>query len=154
MKTKMVYGEDIKVVLVHGGPGDRGGLSDLAWLLSERVGVLEIYQSSLSITQLVEDMNEIIREHCDAPVVLLGHSWGAWLVSIFAQAYPLLVKKIILVSSGSFTNQYGKVIQEIRNSRLTEEKQMTYDRLMKAFSSENTNIKDQAMAQLGTFLLS
>lgn len=54
-------------------------------------------------------------------IILIGHSWGAMLIYMFAAKYNHLVKKIILVSSGSIEEKYYEDLCKNRESKLTEE---------------------------------
>lgn len=146
------YGEEVKVVLIHGGPGARGSLEDLAEMLSEHVGVLEINQSKYAIDDLIEEMKRHIENHCHEKIVLLGHSWGAWLVCLFAYKYPEYVHKVIMVGSGSFEQGYVEAFHQRRLSRLTEEDKSYYDQLMKDFTSDDMSIKDEVMAEFGQLM--
>jgi len=104
------------VAVIHGGPGAAGEMMPVARELSETRGVLEPLQTKMSINEQVAELKFVITE----PVVLIGHSWGAWLSFIFAAKHPELVKKLILISSAPFESKYVDVIMKIRKERLTE----------------------------------
>lgn len=152
MNNNNIYGKDIKIVLVHGGPGARGSMSDLAEALSEYVGVLEINQSKYTIDELIEEMKGYIEECCNHKVALLGHSWGAWLVCLFAYKYPEYINKIIMVGSGSFDQKYVQTFHKRRLSRLSNEERVYYDELMKDFTSDDMSIKDEVMSKFGELM--
>lgn len=153
MNDYNVYGtDDVKLVLVHGGPGARGSLKDLAVMLSKDVGILEIHQTKCSIEELIEDMNTYMTKVCKNSVVLLGHSWGAWLVCLYASIHPAEVEKLILVGSGSFHEKYVKEFHDRRLSRLRHDEKTEYDRLMNAFLSTETSHKDDVMAEFGSLM--
>jgi pimeloyl-ACP methyl ester carboxylesterase len=52
------------------------------------------------------------------PVTLVGYSWGAWLGFMLAARYPSLVSKLILISSGPFTQEYALDTDRTRFERL------------------------------------
>ncbi len=106
-----------KTVLVHGGPGASGALKEFAKELSElsQTGIAEPLQSKYSIEELIEELYLQIKENCTDKVSLIGHSWGAFLVAFFAEKYPELVDKIILVSCAPLEDKY---VAEIGNRRL------------------------------------
>ena len=100
MENIRIYGkEPYKVVLIHGGPGAPGEMAPVANALKERYGVLEPLQSKDSVEGQVRKLHEQLYGY-DAPFILIGHSWGAWLAWIYAATYPKMVRHIILVGSG------------------------------------------------------
>lgn len=153
MDKFITYGtKTINLVLVHGGPGARGSLKDLATMISSQIGVLEINQSKLTIDELIEEMKDCIEKNCDNKVVLLGHSWGAWLVCLFAHKYPEYVRKILLVSSGCFEEKYVEKFNKRRMSRLNIDEKQLFDVLMKDFTSDDLSIKDEVMGKFGELM--
>lgn len=153
MNEYNVYGrKEIDLVLVHGGPGARGSLKDLAVMMSNDLGILEINQSKLSIRELIEDMNNYITKTCKNKVALLGHSWGAWLVCLYAHRYHDKVEKLILVGSGSFDTKYVNEFSDRRLSRLSKDEKIKYDILMKDFRSNDLSNKDEVMTEFGKLM--
>ncbi len=73
-----------KIALVHGGPGALGDMGYLSELLSEYVGVIEPLQTKSCIDELVEELADVLENSCEEPIILIGHSWGAWLSYILA----------------------------------------------------------------------
>jgi pimeloyl-ACP methyl ester carboxylesterase len=104
--------------VIHGGPGAAGEMAPVAEELSELTGVLEPYQKHDTIKGQVNELKEAVEKEGALPVILIGHSWGAWLSVIFAAAYPSHVKKLILISSGPFEEEYAQQIQHTRMERL------------------------------------
>lgn len=153
MENCRFYGKkDIDLVLVHGGPGARGELKDLALLLSEDFGIMEVNQSQVTIGALVDELHYYIKRHCKKKIVLLGHSWGAWLIVCYAVKYPKSVKKLILVSSGSFQEQYVKEFNERRMGRLQVADESYFNELMEKFTSDELQNKDGVMKEFGLFM--
>ncbi|HNZ28493.1 MAG TPA: alpha/beta hydrolase [Candidatus Goldiibacteriota bacterium] len=109
-----------KVIVIHGGPGAAGEMAPVARRLSEKTGILEPYQKQDTIKGQVDELKGCAEKYGDIPVVLIGHSWGAWLSVIFAAAYPSHVKKLILVSGGPLEEEYAADIHRARMARLTE----------------------------------
>jgi pimeloyl-ACP methyl ester carboxylesterase len=60
----------------------------------------------------------MIERHAVPPVDLVGHSWGAWLSYILAARHGALVRKLVLISSGPFLDNYAPEIAATRLSRL------------------------------------
>ena len=118
--------------MVHGGPGAIGSLKGFAQELAElsQIGVIEALQSKYSIAGLVEELYNQTRENSSDKVTLIGHSWGAWLVALFADKYPELVEHIILVGSGPLEDKYVSEIGARRFQNLSEEDGVIFQRLI------------------------
>lgn len=119
-----LYGKaPYKIVLVHGGPGAIGSLRGFAQELSvlSQIGVVEAIQSKYSIAELIEELYNQINDNCSDKVSLIGHSWGAWLVALFAEKYPELIERIILIGSGPLEDKYVSEIGARRFENLSEE---------------------------------
>jgi pimeloyl-ACP methyl ester carboxylesterase len=108
------------VVVIHGGPGARGEMAAVADKLSVRRGVLEPLQTVDSLSGQVEELRAVLQHHSKDPVILIGHSWGAWLSFLFAARHPESVRKLILVSAGPFEEAYVAGLTETRLGRLLE----------------------------------
>lgn len=154
IKHYTIYGEEeVKIVLVHGGPGANDSLNDLANMLSGDFGVLEINQTKLTISELISEMNEIIHATCNRKVILLGHSWGAWLVCLFAERYPDMIHRLILVGSGPFDKKYAKEYHEARLKRLNKEEIKLFNSLSRLLKSKSTIDKDKVMNEFGKLMM-
>lgn len=127
------------VVVVHGGPGASGEMKVVAEELSREFGVLEPLQTKDSVVGQVEELRQQITENTKESTNLIGYSWGAWLVFIFASKYPNLVKKLLLVSSGPFNSKYAKGIMPTRLSRLNIEDRNKVGKLMQQIKNEDSN---------------
>ena len=128
-----LYGEaPYKIILVHGGPGAIGSLKGFAKELSELSGqgIVEALQSKYTITELIEELHNQIMENCADKVSLIGHSWGAWLVVLFAEKYPKLVENVIMVGSGPLEDRYVSEIGARRFENLSEEDGVIFQRLI------------------------
>ena len=77
---------------------------------------VETTQKALSIEGQIEELHQIVKE----PAILIGHSWGAFLSILFAEKYPDLVKKLILIGCPSFDQKEAEGIMERRFTRLSE----------------------------------
>ena len=95
-----------------------------------QIGVIEALQSKYSIAGLVEELYNQTRENSSDKVTLIGHSWGAWLVALFADKYPELVEHIILVGSGPLEDKYVSEIGARRFQNLSEEDGVIFQRLI------------------------
>jgi pimeloyl-ACP methyl ester carboxylesterase len=144
MENPRKYGNaPYEVVVIHGGPGAPGEMAPVAEELSSNYGILEPLQTKDSIDEQVEELKSMLDENSSKPIILLGWSWGAWLTFIFTAKYPTYVKKLILVGSGPFEENYAKEIMVTRLSRLTEDEKTKLNSLMESLnnsSSKNTEI--------------
>jgi pimeloyl-ACP methyl ester carboxylesterase len=120
--------EPYSVATVHGGPGAPGGMAYVAEKLSEKFGVIEPFQTSLTVRGQIEELHSVINETCNPPVVMIGHSWGAWLAFMLAAEFPYDVSKLILVSAGPFEHSFD--VTTVRLSRLEDAEQKELLNLM------------------------
>ena len=150
MTNVRLYGSPpYKAAVVHGGPGALGTVAAIARELAKDFGILEPLQTQGTIAALLEELDEVIATHCGKPISLIGHSWGAWLVFMYAARYPQKVKKIILVGSGPFETHYAKAISPNRMRHLSTEEQKEYNALITALNSKRENDSDRLMGRLG-----
>lgn len=138
-------------ILIHGGPGAVGDLYPLAVELGKKTGIIEALQTRYTINELVSELNEIIElQTTDNDLVLLGHSWGAWLAYIYAARYPQKVKKLILVSSGAFIEFYANELMGVRAKRLSSDQRMNLTRLMNVLNrAQDKILQDRTFKEIG-----
>lgn len=114
------------VVLVHGGPGAWGDMEPVARELSGHAGVLEPMQRAKTVDGLIAEMKRDLDENAVLPVVIAGHSWGAWLSLLFAAENPDYARKIILISSGPVLPEYAPMVMKTRLSRLAPDERVIF----------------------------
>ncbi len=113
------YGDKpFKVAVVHGGPGAPGEMAPIARKLAIFQGIIEPFQTALTIQQQLQELKLIMDKYSNLPILLIGFSWGALLSFMFSAEYPKLVKKLILVSSAVYEIKYAVNILNTRLSRL------------------------------------
>ncbi|MFC1725311.1 alpha/beta fold hydrolase [candidate division KSB1 bacterium] len=150
MQNLRTYGKaPYTVAVIHGGPGAPGQMAPVARELSGNWGVLEPLQTAASFEGQVQELKTVLENHADIPVTLIGFSWGAWLSYILAAGYPELVKKLILIGSGSFEEKYADKINDIRFSRLCEDERKEAYSLINIFTDPSEVDKNTAFARLG-----
>lgn len=135
-----VYGnKPYYVAVIHGGPGAPGEMAPVARELSLSTGVLEPLQTTETVEGQMEELKGVLETQGTAPFILVGFSWGAWLGYMLASAYPFLVKKLILISSGPFEEEYTHQTMETRLNRLdeTEKKEVLF--LLATLNSPTSN---------------
>lgn len=154
MEISRAYGkEPIRVVLLHGGPGATGSMAPVAKNLSATHGILEILNYGTSIEEQIFEIYEEILRYCDLPVILAGHSWGAWLGWIFTAKFPNLISKLILISSGPFESKFATQIQAARLNRLDEEEKTELKKLMQQLSETNPADANEIFKTVGRLML-
>jgi pimeloyl-ACP methyl ester carboxylesterase len=127
-------------------------MAPVARQLASAWGVLEPLQTAVSLEGQVEELRATLEKHGELPITLMGFSWGAWLSFILAAHYPALVRKLILVGSGSFEEHYVANMLEIRLARLSEPEQAEAKGLLQTFNNPAAGDKKSAFARLGALL--
>jgi len=151
MENLRIYGDaPFTIAVIHGGPGAPGTMAPLARELSKKYGVIEPMQTAASIEGQLEELKAAIECKSNYPVVLIGHSWGAWLSYIFASMYPSLVKKLVLVGCGSFEEKYLTSMNNKRENRLTEEENKRVGELFKLLNDPQR--KKDAFCEFGKLM--
>jgi pimeloyl-ACP methyl ester carboxylesterase len=151
MKNLRTYGnKPYSVAVVHGGPGAAGDLAPVAKELSSVAGILEPLQTENTFEGQVKELRDVLEKNADLPVTLIGHSWGAFLSFIVTAHYPALVKKLVMVGSGPFEEEYADNIAPERLSRLSEDERIEAFRLIEIINDPDamTKEKDRSMAGL------
>ncbi len=124
-----------RAAVLHGGPGAPGSAAVLARELSGICGVLEPWQTGNTISELLDELRRDLTSCGHPPVILVGHSWGAWLGWIFAAHHPELVSKLVLVGSGPFEQHYADDLMARRLARLSAKEQAEARSLMAALGA-------------------
>ncbi|MBL8676169.1 MAG: alpha/beta hydrolase [Alphaproteobacteria bacterium] len=143
------YGrQPYEIAVIHGGPGGAGEMAPVAVELSKDHSVLEPLQTNLSFVGQLEELKAILTENAQLPVTLIGHSYGSLLSFVFAGRHPTLIKKLILLSSAVFEEQYALEIMSTRLKRLEEkERKKAEDLLAKSHDLQLKN-KDEIFSQI------
>jgi len=105
------------VIVVHGGPGgDYRYLLNLQELSDEFYVVFydqrgsglspRVDPSEITLDSSIEDLNRIVEHFGQGrPVNLVGHSWGAMLVTAYTGRYPDKVDHLVVAEPGFLTNE-------------------------------------------------
>jgi len=140
------------VAVIHGGPGAPGEVAPLARELSAITGVLEPFQTATTLDGQVQELRAVLMEHGKVPVTLVGFSWGAFLSWMVAARYPALVKKLVLVSSPPFEEQYAVAVTKTRMARLGKAERAEAEELISRLADPAAGSKNELLARLGTLL--
>lgn len=144
------YGEGEEILMLSGGPGNSAmNLEKVALKLSgdNRIILLEqrgtgrsipikFDKTTVSIELAINDINLVLDRLKIDKVILLGHSYGASLASIFTSKFPQRVKSLILVSPGVFDYDSGFISLCNIISRLGKQEAEKWEEL---FEKSNTN---------------
>lgn len=141
-----------RVAILHGGPGARGDAEPVAREIATRRGVLEPLERSATIDGQVAELAETLRRHDARPFTVIGHSWGAWLGFLLAARQPERVRKLVLVASGPFTEEYAVGIAATRLARLDEASRRKVARLLEVLESPAGEATDNALGEFGSIL--
>ena len=154
MKNLRKYGKPpYSIAVIHGGPGASGEMASVALELSSDWGILEPIQTAMTLRRQVKELKTVLEKNGNFPVTLIGFSWGAWLSFIVAADYPEIVKKLILIGSGSYEEKYaGGIIDEIRLSRLDDKERTEVESLIRALDDAATEDKNSILLRLGILL--
>lgn len=137
------------VAVIHGGPGAAGEMAPVARELAPEWGVLEPFQTAMSLQGQVKELSALLEAHAALPATLVGFSWGAWLSFIVAAHHPTMVKELILVGSGPFEHRYVDSIEKTRLSRLSEAERVEYVSIIERLRDPAAKGKPEAFARLG-----
>ena len=149
------YGDPpYRAAVIHGGPGAPGSAAGLAAMAGGVCGVSEPMQSGKSIRELIVELKGQLEEAGNVPVILIGHSWGAFLAALFAGAHPEMVEKLILVGCPPLTAGYVPMIGERRRRNLGPGEREEFARLnlwLEQGTPERGRMEEPGMPAAGAF---
>jgi len=153
MKPVRMWGHGpYSVAVIHGGPGAPGEMAPVARELSMVTGILEPFQTEMTLDLQVQELKLVLEMGARVPVTLVGFSWGAFLSWMTAARYPYLVRKLILVSSAPFEESYAGAITRTRLDRLEPAERAEAMDLIQKIDDPAGEKKDQILARLGKLL--
>lgn len=142
------YGRSpFRAAVLHGGPGANGDAAPVAKALSSSYGVLEPLQIAGAINGQIEELKAVLDKAARRPVILIGHSWGAWLGFIFSALYPDDVQKLILIGAPPFEPQYASNINKIRLNRLSSSKRAEAGHILQRLTSSGKQVDTHVFAR-------
>jgi pimeloyl-ACP methyl ester carboxylesterase len=83
-------------------------------------------QCATTVAGQIDELRLAIESMCVTPVVVIGHSWGAWLSCFVAAAAPQLVRKLVLIGAPAFDEAYVPLLRENRLKRLTADERQEF----------------------------
>jgi proline iminopeptidase len=142
------------VIVLHGGPGgDYRSLLPLAALAEDGFRVHFHDQRGAGLSERVPDTALTLSGHLaeldaiasalspDAPVILIGHSWGAMLASAYLGQTPERVAKAVLIEPG-FLSAQGADAFLARKSRMTRTPAFLLTMLVSGFRAQHVSGPD------------
>lgn len=139
-----------RAALVHGGPGAPGTLASIGHELGKNTGVLEPIQSRDSVEALILELDEQLGELGNDALVLIGHSWGAWLALLYSARFPGRVRHLVLVSAGPLDDSYALEITTRRECRLSPDERAVFGAALRDVQNRASGdpLHDEAMWQI------
>ncbi len=138
-----------RVAVVHGGPGAAGEMAPVARRLARSHGVLEPLQTARSVEGQTEELRDVLSRHSQAPVTLIGHSWGAWLSVLLAARCPGLCGKLVLVSCPPFAESSAAQLRTRRLDRLDDAEKAEFEAALAALGDPAARDQDARLVRLG-----
>ena len=140
------------LAVVHGGPGAAGTMAPVARELARWRGILEPLQTADSLEGQLDELRTVLTLRARPPVILIGHSWGAWLGLLLAARHASLVKKLILVGCPPLTEAAAATIMPTRLSRLDSRQRDRLERINQALATARGPDRDALLAAFGALL--
>ena len=142
------------VIVLHGGPGgDHRSLLPLAALGEDGFRVLFYDQRGAGLSERLPDAGLTLSGHLaeldaiasalspDAPVILIGHSWGAMLASAYLGKNPERVAKAVLIEPGFLSAQDADAFFARMNS-MTRTPAFLWTMLVSGFRAQHVTGRD------------
>jgi len=141
-----------RVILIHGGPGAAGELTPLAKELGKFTSILEPFQTKSSVEELVMELDDQVSGNAELPVILVGHSWGAWLGLLYAKRFIEKVRKLILIGSGPFDPDCAANIINVRVQRLSDYNRKILFRRIDQLNEPDEQNKNDIFREVGELI--
>lgn len=157
------HGSGRNVLIVHGGPGypyqkpwtglealsdnyrflyyDQRGCGDSTrpfdrFALNNRYKNITTLESTLGLSAQVADIERIRRILREEKLILIGHSWGGFLASLYAAEFPEQVEALVLVAPADvlvMPQPEGRGLYDAVRVRLPEDQLEAYDAFLNAY---------------------
>ncbi|WP_029501768.1 alpha/beta fold hydrolase [Lachnoclostridium phytofermentans] len=135
-----------QIVLVH-PPGIIGALSGVARNLSDRYGVIELIQTRYCLEELLIEMVQDLSSYQEQPIILIGHSYGTWLVGLYALKRAHNIQKLILIGTPPLCSSYEYIVDIKRKLHYNDEEIKEFDQL-NCMLREASNVNKQEMDRI------
>jgi proline iminopeptidase len=143
--TKKIGNGDIKVLLLHGGPGFTHDYFECFEDFLPQAGIQFYYYDQLgvgnsdvptdtslwTVDRYVEEVEQVRQGLGLENFYLLGHSWGSMLAMEYLQKYQVHVKAAVLSNMAAGIKSYVAYTAKLRSELFTAQEQKKYDSLDK-----------------------
>ena len=109
-------------------------------------------QTKTTLAEQIDELKSVIAQEGRLPIVLIGHSWGAWLCYLTAAYHPALVSKLILIGSGAYQAKYVEQMVTVRLSRYTAEERAEYEAILAQLTDAAAEGQPEAYHRLGALV--
>ena len=137
-----------RTLFLHGGPGAPGGPAEACREIGQYTGILEPWQSRYTVADLVEELDAQIHARAEAPVTLIGHSWGAWLSLLYAAQCPQQVRALIWVGCPPLEEHYAAQINKRRMANLSPRQAAAFRQALDTLQHPHTPAHSAALHTL------
>jgi pimeloyl-ACP methyl ester carboxylesterase len=100
----------------------------------------------------VDELAGALIKHAEIPVTLIGWSWGAMLSLLSASKHPTLVRKLILISSAVYEDDYATDILKTRLGRMSKAEKSEFDTLVRKLNHPEFVDKNSYFLRLGNLI--
>lgn len=127
-----------RTLVLHGGPGAIGSLKGFARELALRssTGIAEPLQAEYSVAGQLSELFRQTEYLSAGRLILIGHSWGAYLAALFAQKYPARIQKLISIGCPPLKECYAQSIPLRRTSRFSAKEQELFKKMTESGNPE------------------
>lgn len=138
------------LILINGGPSLSHYISTLGLKLSEKYEVVEYFQKGtpenptvnkeeLTLSSHLLHLKDVIDNHRDSQVILIGHSWGASLALLYLSENPNVISKAILIGAAPLNEELSKLFGENIQQRLGDEAKLRLQEIKSEFDSAESD---------------
>lgn len=155
LKVTKAGGSPPHALILHGGPGAYGYIEDLLGIASsscssicynQRGGEQSEIQIEIGIKTHISDLSMVVEsQFSDVKPILIGHSWGAMLATLFAGLASERIEKIIMIGVGPLDQYSGRCFMDEILRRFGD-KRAYFDGLWENTVSEKDLHKQQLLA--------
>jgi proline iminopeptidase len=153
----ITQGDDIPIVLLHGGPGAYDYLEPVADMLKNRYKVIRYEQRGswrsekkgpYDVTTFIEDL-EHLRIHLGVDRwIVCGHSWGASLGLAYSAKYSSRIKALIYISGTGINSAWHADYRINRLNKMSDDDRNEYTYLRSIVDTLTGENKQRTRARL------
>ncbi len=127
-------------------------MAPVARELAATSGVIEPLQSKDSLESQIEELYRQLLDTADAPVTLIGSSWGAVLAVFLAARHAAVVRRLVLIGCAVFDAGSAAKVEATRMERLSPEARREYESIRKQLETAGPADAQRLMDAWGAVL--